>query len=156
MSRRVLSFHYDLTNRTGEPLDSSRKGEPFFVMEGSRQILPGLEEALFKMKLKEKQRVELPAAQAYGLQDQKLKLKVSREKLPAGDLKVGIQFRGGNDEHAPLFTVTQIEGNDVFLDGNHPLAGVDLVFDVEVMEIREATAEELTHGHAHGPHGHSH
>ncbi len=156
MSSRVLSFHYDLTNSAGEALDSSRKGEPFFVMEGSRQILQGLEEVLFKMKLREKKRVELPAAQAYGIHNEKLKMKVSREKLPAGEMKTGMRFRGGDDDHAPVFTVIKIEGNDVFLDGNHSLAGVDLIFDVEVMEIREATADELTHGHAHGPHGHSH
>ncbi len=156
MSSRVLSFHYDLTNAAGEALDSSRKGEPFFVMEGSHQILPGLEEALFKMKQGEKKRVELPAAQAYGTHDKKLQMKISREKLPAGDLEVGTRFRGGPDQHAPIFTVIRIEGSDIFLDGNHPLAGVDLVFDVEVMEVREAMAEELTHGHAHGPHGHSH
>lgn len=154
MSTRVLAFHYVLSNRSGEVLDSSRQGEPFQVMEGSRQILPGLEEALFKMKLGEKKKVQLDASNAYGQKDEKLKMKVSRKKLPAGELKIGSRFTGGPGPNAPVFTVTQIEGEDVFLDGNHPLAGVDLTFEVEVMEMREATAEEMSHGHAHGPHGH--
>lgn len=154
MSRRVLSFHYVLTNRSGEQLDSSRKGEPFHVMEGSKQILPRLEEELFKMKLGEKKIVPLDAAQAYGQRQDNLKVKVDRKKLPGNDVKVGSRFSGGPGPDAPIFTVIQIEGETVWLDGNHPLAGVDLTFEVEVMEIREATQEELAHGHAHGAHGH--
>ena len=154
MSSRVLAFHYILTNRAGENLDSSRNGEPFQVMEGSQQILPALEEALFQMKQGEKKQVRLDAAQAYGLHNEKLKIKVGRKQFPEEALKVGARFTAGSGKATQMFTVTQVEGEDVFLDGNHPLAGVDLTFDVEVTEIREATSEELSHGHAHGPHGH--
>ena len=154
MSDRVLTFHYTLTNTSGEELDTSRKGEPFAVMEGRKQIIPALQAELFKMKKGEKKKVSLEASQAYGKHDEKLKMKISRAKLPPGKIQVGAQFRGGPHEDAPLFAVTKIEGDVVHLDGNHPLAGVDLVFDVEVMEIREATAEEVSHGHAHGAHGH--
>ncbi len=153
---RVLSFHYVLTNAKGETLDTSRKGEPFHVMEASKQILPGLETVLFQMKLGEKKTVSLEAEQAYGKRNDKLKMKLNRSQLPAGELKIGTRFKGGPEPHAPVFTVMQIEGDIVFLDGNHPLAGEDLTFEVEVMETREATAEELSHGHAHGAHGHSH
>lgn len=156
MSKRVLMFHYDLTDNQGRPIDSSRGGEPFPVMEGSRQILPALEAELFGMKTGEKKRVALEAARAYGPRNEQLKVTVSRSKLPQGDIQVGSQFRGGNDKAELIFTVTAIDGDKISLDGNHALAGQDLVFDVEVTEIREATEEELSHGHAHGPHGHGH
>lgn len=156
MAQRVLSFHYDLTNSSGEKIDSSRGQEPFPVLEGQQQILPVLEQALFQMQAGEKKVVRLSAEQAYGPMRENLKVKVSRSKLPEGELKIGTQFRGGAEPHAPIFTVTAIENDEVSLDGNHPLAGQDLIFDVEVVEIREATAEELSHGHAHGAGGHHH
>lgn len=156
MSGRVLSFHYTLTNKKGEKIDDSRSGNPFPVMEGAQQILPALEVELFKMNVGDTKVVELAAADAYGEYNEKLKLKVDRAKLPEGELKEGMQFHGGEEPTAPIFTVLSIEGDQVELDGNHPLAGEDLTFDVEVTEIREATKEELEHGHAHGPDGHHH
>lgn len=156
MTKRVLSFHYTLTNNAGQAIDSSRGQEPFAVMEGSRQIIPGLETELFQMKAGEKKTVHLKAAQAYGIVNEKLRVKVPRTKLPEGDLKVGSQFHGGDKTNHIVFTVIGIEGDDIMLDGNHPLAGQDLTFDVEVTGIREATPEELTHGHAHGAGGHHH
>ncbi len=156
MSCRVLSFHYELTNASGKKLDSSRGGEPFPVMEGRKQIIPGLEEELFKMNIGEKKRVEVPAAKAYGTLNEKLKVKVSRDKLPEGNLEIGTRFSTGPEHDSPVFTVVKIEGDEISLDGNHPLAGQDLTFDVEVMAIREATSEETAHGHAHGGDGHHH
>lgn len=156
MTQRVLFFHYVLTNAGGETLDSSREGEPLGVLEGAHQIIPGLETELFQMNTGEKKTVHVPAVQAYGPVSERLKVKVNRAKLPAGDLQIGTQFRGGPEEHAPVFVVFKIEGEDVYLDGNHPLAGQDLTFAVEIMIIREATAEELEHGHGHGPEGHGH
>jgi len=156
MSQRVLSFHYVLTNKNGELLDSSREGEPFPVMEGRKQILADLETELFKMDIGVKKTVHLTADRAYGVINDKLKVKVNRSKLPQGNIQVGTQFQGGNGPAQMLFTVTHIEGDEISLDGNHPLAGQDLTFEVEVLEIREATAEEMEHGHAHGGDGHSH
>jgi FKBP-type peptidyl-prolyl cis-trans isomerase SlyD len=153
---RVLSFHYELTDKNGKLIDSSKHAKPFQVLEGGHQIIPGLEEVLFKMNAGEKKRVEVPAEKAYGAVDEELRIKISRTQLPEGDIKPGTRFSGSADGHGPVFTVIKIEGGDVFLDGNHPLAGQDLVFDVEVTEIREATQEELQHGHAHGPDGHGH
>ena len=95
--------------------------------------------------------------QAYGKVRDDLRIKINREKLPAGEIKPGAQFSAGQQEgHGPIFTVIKVEEEEVYLDGNHPLAGEDLTFDVEVTEIREATQEELAHGHAHGPNGHHH
>ncbi len=156
MAPRVLFFHYVLTNTAGEELDSSRGGEPLGVLEGSRQIIPGLEEELFKMQAGDKKKVDVAAAQAYGPVYDQLKITIGREKLPQGDIQVGTRFRGGKEPDAPIFMVTKIEGEEVHLDGNHPLAGQDLSFDVEVTEIREATEEEQQHGHPHGAGGHQH
>lgn len=156
MAKRVLSFHYVLTNASGETLDSTEGGEPFPVMEGMKQIIPGLEEELFKMGAGDKKRIHVPSGKAYGPMNDKLKVKVPRSKLPEGEIAVGSQFRGGNAGVEFIFTVLHIESDEVAMDGNHPLAGQDLTFDVEVIEIREATADEVKHGHAHGPEGHHH
>ena len=154
MNPRVVTFHYELLNDKGETLDSSRAGEPFTIMEGGMQIIPGLEAELLKMKSGEKKRVRVPVAEAYGAVDDKLKMKVERARLPQGDLKVGMQFDSGKRTGSKIFTVTAIEGDQVSLDGNHPLAGHDLTFDVEVTVFREATEKEMDHGHAHGSDGH--
>ncbi len=156
MSPRVLSFHYILTNDAGTQIDTSRQGEPFPVMEGAHQIIPGLEEELFKMQQNEKKTVRIPAEKAYGPIVEQLKIKVNRSRLPAGEIKVGSQFHGGDQTNHLVFTVTGVEGDEISLDGNHPLAGQPLTFEVEVMSVREATEQELAHGHAHGPEGHSH
>jgi len=153
---RVLSFHYKLKNGQGELLDSSEDQEPFPVLEGMKQILPALEEQLFQMNVGDTKTICLEAAEAYGLVNDKLKLTVTRDKLPEGELEVGTQFKAGPQPQDPVFMVTQIEGDDVHLDGNHPLAGQDLEFDVEIAELRPATEEEKQHGHVHGPHGEHH
>ena len=152
---RVLSFHYVLTNKKGDVIDSSRGAEAFPVLEGAQQIIPGLEVELFQMKIGDKKKVHVTADKAYGLVREDLRVKVSREQLPEGEIKVGVQFSAG-EGHGPVFTVTKIEEDGVHLDGNHPLAGEDLTFDVEIMEVREATEEEKAHGHAHGGDGHHH
>ena len=153
---RVLSFHYELTDKNGKLLDSSKNMSPFQVLEGAHQIIPGLEEVIFEMKTGEKKRIEVPSAKAYGELREDLKITVKRSQLPDGEIRPGTRFSGSQDGRGPVFTVIKIEADEVHLDGNHPLAGQDLVFDIEVTEIRQATAEELQHGHAHGPDGHGH
>jgi len=154
MSARVLSFHYVLTNTKGEVIDSSRNAQPFPVLEGAQQIIPGLEAEIFKLNAGDKKIIPVKADQAYGLVREDLKVKVSRDQLPEGEIGLGTQFSAG--DHGAVFTVVKIEGADIYLDGNHPLAGEDLTFDIEVTEVRPATEEEKAHGHAHGPHGHHH
>ncbi len=156
MAQRIISFHYTLLNHLGETIDSSRQGEPFPFMEGARQIIPGLEKELVQLQAGAKSRIHVEAAEAYGPKNEKMIIKVPASKLPAQDIKVGDQFRGGPEQHAPVFTVIEVGQSDVTLDGNHPLAGQDLTFDVEIIEIREATADEIKHGHAHGLEGHEH
>ena len=148
---RVVTFHYTLRDPAGRVLDTSAGADPITYLEGAGQIIEGLDEQLRVATAGEKSQVVVPAAKAYGLPDPGQVQKVRRELLPiAGELKVGDQFQAGPDRHAPVVTVRAIEGDDVLLDGNHPLAGVDLTFDVEIVGAREATESELTHGHAHG------
>lgn len=153
---RVISFSYVLTDKTGKKLDSSEGRGPLVFMEGAGQIIPGLENALSKLAAGVKKEILVAAAEAYGEKDAELVLRVPKTSLPVPQVKVGDRFRGGPDQHSPVFTVIEVAEAEVVLDGNHPLAGEDLTFNVEVVEIREATAQELEHGHAHGAHGHDH
>lgn len=148
---RVVSFHYTLRDPNGRVLDSSAGGEPVSYLEGSGQIIDGLDEQLRSAATGLKSRVTVPANKAYGERDPAQVQRVRRALLPFdGDLKIGDQFQTGPDRADPVVTVAGIEGDEVLLDANHPLAGVELTFDVEIAAAREATAEELSHGHAHG------
>ena len=138
-------------------LDSSAGGDPITYLEGAGQIIDGLDEQLRLATSGQKARVNVPAKKAYGERDPAQVQRVNRALLPVeGELKVGDQFQTDSDRFAPVVRVQAIEGDDVLLDANHPLAGVDLTFDVEVTAVREATASELEHGHAHGAGGHCH
>lgn len=149
---RVVSFHYTLRDPSGRVLDSSAGGEPVTYLEGAGQIIDGLDRRLRAAEAGLKSRVQVPAAEAYGSRDPAQVQRVKRALLPIeGELQVGDTFQAGEDRFAPVVTVAAVEGEEVLLDANHPLAGVDLTFDVEVVSARAATAEELRHGHAHGP-----
>ncbi len=155
--RRVVSFHYTLRDPAGRVLDTSAGGDPITYLEGAGQIIDGLDRRLREAAVGAKQRVDVPAAEAYGERDASQVRQVNRSVLPVeGTLQLGDQFQAGHDRHAPTVTVTAIDGDQVTLDANHPLAGVDLTFDVEIVSAREATAEELGHGHAHGADGTGH
>ncbi len=128
----ILTFHYTLTNKAGEVLDSSQGKEPLTVVKGAGQIIPGLETELVKMAAGEKRRVEVPAASAYGPVQEDRFIKVKKDQLPSDEVKVGDQLSAGMGSGI-VFVVKSIEGDEVTLDGNHPLAGQDLTFDVEVL-----------------------
>jgi len=157
-ARRVISFHYTLTDSEGEVIDTSRDSQPFSYMEGTAQIIPGLERALALLSAGDQRKIDVAAKDAYGEHDPELIIQVPREKLPNdGTLAVGDQFQAtGPNEEVLMFRVIGINDAEATLDGNHPLAGEALTFDVEVTAIRDATPEELSHGHAHGPGGHHH
>ena len=151
MSHKVIAFHYKLTDVAGKTLDQSEAGEPLAFMTGGGQIIPGLESILITMNLGEKRRVEVEAKDAYGERELERIMNVKRSQLPEGDVKVGDMFHGPNGE---VVTVTAVAADSVTLDANHPLAGQKLIFDVEISTIRDATKEEVAHGHAHGADGH--
>jgi FKBP-type peptidyl-prolyl cis-trans isomerase SlyD len=156
MSKKVISFHYTLTNSAGEVLDSSEGREPLSFLEGVGQIIPNLEAELRQLKVGDKKRVAIKADDAFGHKDPNNIVEVPLERMPTPDINVGDRFRAGEGPGAPIVTATKITETHVTLDGNHPLAGMDLMFDVEVTGVRDATEEEIAHGHAHGPGGHSH
>lgn len=150
----VVSFHYTLRDPSGRVLDTSMGAQAVTYLEGAGQIIDGLDEQLRGAAAGLKTRVVVPAAKAYGERDPEQVQPVKRSQLPVeGELTVGDQFKTGEDQFAPTVTVVSIDGDEVLLDANHPLAGVDLTFDVEVLSTREATPEELRHGHAHGADG---
>lgn len=147
MKNRVVSFHYVLKNQSGELLDSSREegGEPLSYIEGQQQIIPGLEKALKSLKLGDKKKVTVMADEAYGQYEEGLKMTLPIDKFPKDEkVEEGDQFRMRMpDSDARIFTVTAVTPTHITVDGNHPLAGQDLHFDVEITESREATADDL-------------
>jgi FKBP-type peptidyl-prolyl cis-trans isomerase SlyD len=155
---KVVLIHYTLTNEKGEVLDSSSGGEPLAYLHGQGNIIPGLEKALEGKQAGDKLDVKVAPAEGYGERDDKLVQQVPRRAFSgAQDVKPGMQFHAQTSGgHARVVTVTRVAGDMVTVDGNHPLAGEHLNFAVEVTEVREATAEELSHGHVHGPGGHHH
>ncbi len=155
--KRVIGFHYTLTDKSGTVLDSSIGDEPLYFLENSQQIIPGLEKVIALMNIGDKKKIEVLAADAYGDVNPELIVKVKKTQFPPdAQLTVGDQFQVNNDQHSPVFTIMSIESDEVTVDGNHPMAGKDLFFDVEIIGMREATTEEMSHGHAHGAHGHGH
>lgn len=157
MSKQVMSFHYTLTNSSGESMDTSQGKEPLMFLVGEGGIIPGLEKVLVKMKTGERKKVVVPAVEAYGEFDETLIHQAPRSEVPGSDkVKVGDTFSGGHEKNTSVFTVTKVDETHITLDGNHSLAGQELTFYVEIVEVREATAEELQHGHAHSPGGHHH
>ncbi len=157
MSARVVTFHYTLRDPAGHVIDASAGREPITYLEGAGQIIDGLDQRLRAAEAGAKIRVEVPAKEAYGLPDPAQVQKVKRALLPVtGELQVGAQFQAGEDQYAPVVTVVAVDGDEVTLDANHPLAGVDLTFEVELVAARPATAAELSHGHPHGADGTGH
>jgi FKBP-type peptidyl-prolyl cis-trans isomerase SlyD len=155
---KVVDLAYTLKSTDGEVLDQAEKDDPFTYLHGGSQIVPGLESALEGCKAGDKKKVSVEPAEGYGVKNPDLKLVVSRAQFPADvEVESGMQFRAHSaDGQEVIFTVESLVGDKVHIDGNHPLAGETLHFDVEVLSVRDATKEELEHGHAHGPDGHHH
>ena len=153
----VIAFNYVLKNNNGDLIDASEPNQPMPFMTGLQQIIPGLESEIVKMAEGEKKKIAVPAAQAYGDFRQDMLMDVPKEELAhLQGLEVGSHLQLQLGEGVKIVKVSKISDSHVTLDGNHPLAGTDLVFDIEVALVREATAEEIAHGHVHGLHGHAH
>ena len=153
----VASIHYTLTDGSGKVLDSSEGQEPLAYLHGSGNIIPGLEKALEGKTVGDKLHVNIPASEAYGLRDDSMVQELPTNMFSGIDqIEIGMEFHAETEHGLQVVTVTNLVGDTVTIDGNHPLAGVDLTFDVEVTEVRQATEEELQHGHAHGAGGHHH
>ena len=155
---KVVVIHYTLKNDSGEVLDSSSGGDPLAYIHGQGNIIPGLEKALAGKQSGDKLNVKVEPSEGYGERDDKLVQQVPRRAFGgAPNVQPGMQFHAQTSQgQTRVVTVTRIQGDMVTVDGNHPLAGENLHFDVEVTEVRDASEEELEHGHVHGPGGHHH
>ena len=155
---KVVSIDYKLTNNKNETVDSSEGREPLAYLHGNGNLIPGLEKALDGKASGDKLTVSIPPEEGYGLRDDTKRIDIPLEVFKGVDeVKPGMQFQARNKEGAvELLTVVAVAGDKVTIDANHPLAGETLNFDVTVRDIREATAEELAHGHVHGVGGHHH
>jgi FKBP-type peptidyl-prolyl cis-trans isomerase SlyD len=153
---KVVSIDYILTNDKNEVLDTTSGSEPLDYLHGHDNIISGLERALEGKSEGDTFKAAIPAADAYGERNDKLVTDVGMDRFDGVDsVEVGMQFEAQTPEGYRIVTVTRVTKDTVTIDGNHPLAGLDLNFDVTVKAIREANAEELIHGHVHG-HGHEH
>ena len=154
---KVVSIDYKLTDKNGEIIDTSEGREPLAYLHGNGGLIPGLEAELDGKSINDTFSVSIPPEKAYGMRDNSLVQSIPRSEFEMSDqLKIGMQFQAQNEYGVQLLTITNIEGDNITVDANHPLAGEILNFDVTVKEIRDATAEELQHGHVHGPGGHHH
>ncbi|HEY1080395.1 MAG TPA: peptidylprolyl isomerase [Bdellovibrio sp.] len=152
--RRVLAFNYVLTGPDGNVLDASERGQPLPYLEGAGQILPKLEEEIKDLKEGDKKTVKLAAVDAYGEMKDNMFMDVPKEELAhLPQLEIGSHLRLELSGGAHIVRVAKMTDSHITLDGNHPLAGQDLKFDIEMVLIREATTEEVLHGHPHGLHG---
>jgi FKBP-type peptidyl-prolyl cis-trans isomerase SlyD len=149
----IVSFDYTLTDDNNQILDSS-EGEPLVYLHGHGNIIPGLEEAMEGKAAGDSFKVHVTAANAYGERDEKLITKIPKDRFEGETVEEGMQFQAQTPDGYRVVTVTGVAGDQVTIDGNHPLAGTDLNFDVEVKDIREASEEEIAHGHPHGAHHH--
>lgn len=157
----VVSFHYRLSETQGELLESSENAEPTLYLHGHGNLLPGLEEALEGKQAGDKFEVNLTPEQGYGQRKegaiQRIPIKHLRDHAALKNkLKPGMRV-AVNTEQGPWDAVVMKVGKfNVDIDSNHPLAGKELTFAIEVVDVRAATADELAHGHAHGAGGHHH
>ena len=154
---KVALIDYTLTDNEGEMIDSSEGAGPLAYLHGAGNIVEGLEEALIGKEAGDKVKASIEPAKAYGERHEDMKQDVPKELFGGVEnIEVGMQFQSETDEGPVLVTVVAISDEMVTVDGNHPLAGVHLNFDVTVREVREPTEEELEHGHVHGEGGHQH
>ena len=156
-NKHVVTLNYTLKDNDDNVIDKSDDGS-FCYLHGASNIIPGLENALSGKSSGDTFSVTIQPEDAYGIHDEAKSQDVPRSMFPPEqEIKAGMQFNAqGPDGQAVTVTVKSVDGETIVVDGNHPLAGVILNFEVIVMDIRDASAEELEHGHVHGPHGHQH
>jgi len=153
----VVSIDYTLRNDAGDVVDSSEGNAPLAYLHGHNNIIPGLENALAGRSTGESFSVSIPPAEAYGEHDPSMIQSVPRSMFQGVDeIEPGMKFQAQTQGGVQVVTVTEVNGDLIELDANHELAGQTLHFEVTITEVRDATEEELSHGHVHGPGGHEH
>ncbi len=158
MEKSVVTFDYTLTGPDGRELDSSKSRGPMAYLHGVRGIIPGLEAEMTGKTAGESFRVTVEAEQAYGPHNPALTQIVPRGNFPPNQmLMVGQQFQAEGPNGQPIHVrIAGLDGENVIVDANHPLAGMALTFEINIVSVRQATDEEIAHGHVHGPGGHHH
>jgi len=155
--QKVVSFDYTLTDNDGEVIDSSEGNEPLAYIHGSGFLIPGLENEMEGKQAGDAFKVTVAPEDAYGVRDDSLVKEVERDMFgDVENLEAGMQFQAETEDGIEVVVVTAVGEDTVTVDGNHPLADVTLNFDVKIVDVRDATAEELDHGHVHGEGGHHH
>lgn len=154
----VVTMHFTVSSADGVQIDSSRNGEPMQYIHGTGYLIKGLEDAIIGKQAGDAMQLDVEPEQAYGERHDQLVQAVPKNMFEGMEVEVGMQFRAGTDEGEQSVTVIDVTEDEVVVDGNHPLAGIALSFDVEILDVREATADELAHGHVHsaGGCGHQH
>lgn len=153
----VVSFHYTLTDDAGAVIDSSSGREPLAYLHGAGNIVPGLEEALGGRAAGDRFKVAVAPEEGYGVHHEGLVQQVPAAAFAGVDsIEVGMEFHAQGPQGPLAVTVTAVDGDTVTIDGNHPLAGKTLHFEIEVTSVRASTEEERMHGHVHGPGGVEH
>jgi FKBP-type peptidyl-prolyl cis-trans isomerase SlyD len=154
----VVRMHYTLRDESGTTIESSGGREPLTYLHGFGHLIPGLERTLDGTQAGWKTSVTVTPQDAYGEMDPQAVIRAAREDFPEGlTLEPGVEVQADTPDGPITFTVVAVEGDEAVLDANHPLAGKTLTFDVHVLDVREATADEIAHGHVHGAggaHGH--
>lgn len=154
---KVVGIHYTLKDNDGNTIDTSEGRDPLYYLHGYGNLIPGLEDELEGKDEKEDFKVKILPEDGYGEYNKELVYVIDRSKFPdPKNVEVGMTFTSKTQEGNINLNVIGVEGDDITLDANHPLAGKELNFDVEVVEVRDATKEELDHGHVHGSGGHQH
>ncbi|AKE52951.1 FKBP-type peptidyl-prolyl cis-trans isomerase [Kangiella geojedonensis] len=154
---KVVLIEYTVKTEEGVLVDTSEGNEPLAYLHGHKNIIPGLENALVGKTVEDELSVTVTPEEAYGERHEQLIKEVPMQAFQGVDkVEPGMQFNAESPQGPQLITVTKVEGDTVTVDGNHPLAGVTLNFDVKVVEVREPSEEELSHGHVHGAGGHEH
>lgn len=156
-SNSVVTLHYTLKDNDGKIIDQS-DDDSFLYLHGAMNIIPGLENALAGKSAGDELSVKVSPEEGYGVKEEDRIQKVPKDMFDnADEIQVGVQFHAQSpDGAAVVVTVTEVKDDVVVIDGNHALAGVELNFEVKVVDVREASKEEIEHGHVHGPHGHQH
>lgn len=156
-NNKVVQIKYVLTDAQGNQMDASGD-EPLAYLHGSHNLIPGLEAELKGKQAGDKFVATIPAEEAYGeKQDHLIQDGVPKEMFQGVDnIEVGMRFEAQSEQGFHSVVITEINDETVTVDGNHEMAGMDLTFDIEVIDVRDATEEEISHGHAHGAGGHHH
>ena len=153
----VVSINYTLKDKAGQVLDSSEGRSPLVYLHGVGQLIPGLENELEGESVGTNKQVVITPEDAYGHRQDDLLHVVSKGGFTGEEeMFEGMQVQLETDNGPAIAVIAKIDGDEVTLDLNHPLAGEELHFDVSIVELREASADEISHGHAHGPGGHQH